>query len=192
MKKCLECQKEFDPSVSWSKYCSFTCSKKFNGRKKTNQLRKNSDLRNKKNAYERKRIFQVGRKRDRLKHNSEEKARYRKQQGINSDSDLKIAQAGSGCLTKYGYRKIHRKDHPNSWKNGDMFEHVFVMSNHLGRPLIKEEIVHHKNGIRDDNRIENLELWSKSHPYGQRLVDKVNWCKEFLEQYGHKVIMVEK
>ncbi len=39
------------------------------------------------------------------------------------------------------------------------------------------------DGIRDDNRIENLELWSKAQPSGQRVEDKIKWCKEFLKEY---------
>ncbi len=76
------------------------------------------------------------------------------------------------------------KDHPNASKNGQIAEHVFIMAEFLGRPLVRPEEVHHKNGQRDDNRIENLELWSTSQPAGQRVIDKLTWAREILAQYA--------
>ena len=99
-----------------------------------------------------------------------------------------IAKKGDGHLSKSGYKCIYKKNHPNSQKSGLIFEHIFIMSEHLGRPLVKGETVHHRNGIRNDNRIENLELWSSAQCKGQRVEDKIHWCKEFLANYGYDVI----
>lgn len=69
--------------------------------------------------------------------------------------------------------------------NGEaQIQHRYVMEQMLGRPLWPDENVHHLNGDRTDNRPENLELWSKSQPAGQRVADKVQWAIELLKRYA--------
>ena len=83
---------------------------------------------------------------------------------------------GSRHLSSEGYVRVKTAA---GWRD----EHRLVMENHLGRPLASHENVHHINGNRADNRLSNLELWSSSHPSGQRVEDKIAWAKEFLATY---------
>lgn len=100
-----------------------------------------------------------------------------------------------GYLDPNGYRMVNvyegdpqfeaaRKN--SSKKSRAISEHRYVMGNILGRPLLPEENVHHINGVRDDNRPENLELWNTSQPSGQRIEDKVAWAKHILSLYDNQ------
>lgn len=95
---------------------------------------------------------------------------------------------GEGSINDKGYRTFYMPEHANAGSKGRVYEHTMVMSEILGRPLAKGESVHHKNGNRLDNRPDNLELWSVSQPYGQRIEDKVEWAVELLKEHAPELL----
>jgi len=73
-----------------------------------------------------------------------------------------------------------------------MVQHRHIMEQHLGRKLLSEENVHHINGNRSDNRIENLEIWDTRQPKGQRVSDKIEYALEILEHYAPDLLKEKK
>jgi hypothetical protein len=87
-------------------------------------------------------------------------------------------------ITYSGYVYIREPKHPNAHKDGYVAEHIKVMAAVLGRPLRRGEEVHHRNGIRHDNRPGNLELWARSmQPPGCRVSDLVESSVRILRLY---------
>lgn len=173
MKICKFCKKEFIRTANAQTFCNKKCFLNYWAHKKKYSdpiaYRKMLDMQNKKR-----------------------REAVRKRRNLPLNTPCLTPQNGKGWKMKDGYKQLLIKNHPNAAKSGYVMEHVVIMSQYLDRPLKETETVHHKNGIRDDNRIENLELWSGSHPYGQRVEDKIEWCKEFLNLYGYEVIKKEK
>ena len=90
---------------------------------------------------------------------------------------------GGRTRHKAGYVMVRAPAHPRVKKSPYVFEHILIAEELLGRYLEPGESVHHRNGVRDDNRPENLELWTRPQPAGIRVSDAIAWAYEILDRY---------
>lgn len=94
-----------------------------------------------------------------------------------------------------GHIYLYKPDHPNANLKGYVMEHRVVVEEHLGRLLEKEEVVHHRNGIKTDNRIENLEVMTvtehrrehmDAHAHLHEARERIATLETFIRSLGHE------
>lgn len=101
--------------------------------------------------------------------------------------DLSRGRSGSQNGNWRGGKKSHSAGYVYEWVSGrgNILQHRLVMERMLGRELKEKENVHHRNGVRSDNRPENLELWVKHQPFGQRVEDLLDFARSIIAEYGN-------
>jgi hypothetical protein len=93
---------------------------------------------------------------------------------------------GGRRLNDAGYVLLSdHRGHPNANRHGTIREHIFVMSEFLGRPIAECETVHHRNTIRHDNRIDNLQLRTGQHGPGGTLEDIMDFWMSYIQDHLH-------
>ena len=143
IKKCLQCNELFEATHSSQKYCSKTCAHMARRVPRKNKTCGTCGI-------------SIEKKHPRQKYCSVKCAQTGR---IRVGSSSKPIGTRSSAANGYIQVKVG-KEHPSASKQGWMLEHRYVMEQKLGRHLSRKERVHHKNGVRNDNRAENLERGS--------------------------------
>lgn len=175
-KPCAKCGTEFTPTGPAARYCSEACRLGTSVCESCGTTFVNRPMAGAKSAKDNRYCtyqcrWSAARTRD-------EYGRYLTDEGyVVLDKRWSTKEPSRG-LNDSGYVRLNLR------RDGRVLEHRHVMEQHLGRELLPDETVHHKNGVKTDNRLDNLELWSGKHPKGQRVEDLTDWAVEILQRYA--------
>jgi hypothetical protein len=117
---------------------------------------------------------------------------YWQTHGEGASRFVALAKRQSDRVDDQGYVQSYAPEHPNARKSKRVPKHRLVMSEFLGRPLKANENVHHINGNKSDNNLDNLELWVTTQPKGQRPQDLIKYAKRILRTYAADGKKLEK
>ena len=96
-------------------------------------------------------------------------------------------KGGKITYIQTGYIRIYRPKHPLADHQGYVKEHRLIMEEKLGRYLKRNEVIHHINGNKSDNRIENLALYDRQSEHRKNqneLINEISRLKKLLDEHG--------
>ena len=179
-KYCIQCKKEFyvfNYLRNIKHYCCKTCynfalkySKKYKKQQtvlgKSNIGKKFTEERKEKQSkiFKRRKFSEDSKKRM-----SESRIKYLKKNPMKFGKEAHHYK--NGRIIRHGYIFILCPNHPNKNNSGYVQEHRLIIEKKIGRFLKKEERVHHKNNIKNDNRPENL-ICCPNESYHQKIFHK--------------------
>ena len=181
LKLCKRCGKTFACPISKQKFCSQICGAKSTGERRRGfhwppEMRKRmSEIAKSQNRHPSIECCRKGG----LKGGPRKPARWyesmQKRKGANN-----VRWKGGRWRLSTGYIYILKPEHPHASKAGYVLEHRLIMEQAIGRYLLQEEQVHHINHVKDNNRIENLKLFSSNsehikHHFENGDIQHLNW-----------------
>jgi|TARA_B110000483_G_C18040298_1_gene482330 hypothetical protein len=106
----------------------------------------------------------------------------------------KLVTSANKSTNKGGYvtYSINNGEYNGNIFHGPYSGHKLIYEMYNGVTLTSNQNIHHKNGVRDDNHIDNLELWDTSQPAGQRVLEKLSYYFELVKSHSNNPLYKEE